>query len=73
MKKSHIFGKLARRILEATLGKSVILPRFITLFGCSVMLPAATHDEREAVSSCISSFCLGKNISLLRGRYARIL
>ena len=93
--------------LNVTLGKSVILPRFITLFwvqrhaaarltrknslfphsfarftslirkmrtphfrgnarkmrfcfallhffGCSVTLLAATHDEREAVSSCIS-------------------
>ena len=41
VKKSHSFGKCARRILEATLGKSVILPRFITLFGCSVTLPLA--------------------------------
>ena len=38
--KSHSFGKCARRILEATLGKSVILPRFIKLFECNVTLPA---------------------------------
>ena len=72
---------------KVTLGKNAILPRFITLY-CAALRrgkpdrrPAATHDERGAVSSCISralsSLCglrahftflplQGKNISLLR-------
>ena len=48
------FGKCARRILEVTLAKTRFCFALLHFFGCSVTLPAATHDEREVVSSCIS-------------------
>ena len=49
-------------LLKVTLGKSVILPRFIELFGCSVTLPLALpakiHSFRPR--SCDKSHSFGK-------------
>ena len=52
------FGKCARRILEVTLGKSAILPRFITLLGCSVTLPHYPYPQKFTSSALIRSPCL---------------
>ena len=44
--KFRSFGKCARRILEVTLGKSVILPRFITLYRVSIAKRLAGQTEK---------------------------